>query len=119
LDYGSPEPTFSCRVDYYHDGRIRLIATEGYYHIPDSPISTITTFYSLKPTPVREHSGYWLERLTYRMLSGPDLKAEPVITSEDLFAKRCVPLLGDLFKQIPAPESKMWKDQYSSVFSVK
>lgn len=119
LDYNSSEPTFSCRIDYYHDGRIKLVATEGYYHIPNSPVSDITTFYSLKPTPVRDHGGYWLERVSYKMLSSPDLKAEPVITSEDLFAKRCVPLLGDLFRQIPAPESKMWKGQYGSIFGVK
>ena len=70
-------------------------------------------------------------RISYKMMSGPNLKVEPdfalepmftksrVPLSEDMFTKNCVPLLDDLFKQIPAQESKMWKDQYGSVFGVK
>lgn len=118
--YTSPEPeNFHCRCDYYYDGSIRLLAVQGYYHIPDSPVSTVTTFYSLRPTPVRQLNGSELVMISYKTLSGPNLKVEPTITTEDIFTKRCIPLLGDLFKQISTQEVKMFKDQYGQVFSIK
>lgn len=118
--YTSLEPeNFHCRVDYYHDGRIRLLVTEGYYHIPGSPMSSIVVWYHLRPTQSPHFVGSELVITSYKELTRPILKSEPTVVSKDMFTKHCVPLLGDLFKQIPAPEIKMFRDQYGSVFGVK
>ena len=114
--YGSNSQHFHCRVDYYHDGRIRLLANESYYHVPNSALRVVTTWYFLQPPSGRESGdGKQLVRISYKTL-GPPFKVEPVIVKEDLFTKHCVPFLGDLFRQIPAPESRMWVDQYGAVF---
>lgn len=110
---------FGCRVDYYHDGRIRLLVSEGYYDVPDAPHSSTSVFYMLEPTKIRQHSGYELKRVSYGYLRGPAIKLEPVLFAEDPFTKRCVPLLDDLFKQIPEPEVVMFRMQYGKLFGLK
>lgn len=120
-NYFSPESkNFTCRVDYYYDGKIRLLATEGYYHIPNFPISTVSTFYTLRPTSVPDTKrGNELVRVSYKVMAGPRIEVEPTTVSEDQFTKRCIPLLNDLFSRIPAAEVKIWKDQFGSVFGIK
>jgi hypothetical protein len=117
--YKSLEPeNFHCRIDYYHDGRIQLLAVEGYYHIPGSPVSAIVVWYQLQPTKTPNFTGSELVTTSCKELTGSKLKSEPTIVAEDMFTKRCVPLLKDLFTKIPVPEVKMFKDQYGSVFGV-
>ena len=78
---------FNCRIDFYHDGRIRLLAVQSYLGVQDSPFSSITTFYVLKPTTIRQFSGSELVLTSYKTRSGADLKVEPAITAEDVFTR--------------------------------
>ncbi len=122
--YRPNSDNFYCSVYYYHDGRINLMAEDAFPHIPDSPANTITTFYSLKPHAEASFRGNQLVRVTYLTLfsvnsTGPFLYFEPVISAEDTFTKRCVPLLNDLFRQIQPQEVKMFQDQYGSLFGIK
>lgn len=115
--YRSNAEDFHCRIDYGYDGRIVLFVDEVFYRNSDSPIRSIATFYLLKPYVERPLYGKQLVRISYK--TDQNLNVEPIISQEDPFTKRCVPLLNDLFRQIPAPEVKMFRDQYGSVFSIK
>ena len=118
--YTSPKPkNFYCRVDYFHNGKIRLLAIESYNHIPGSLVSKIVVWYHLQPTKTANFTGSELVITSHKKLSGPELKSEPTIVPRDMFTKRCVPLLNNLFNKIPAPEVKMFKDQYGSVLGIE
>lgn len=110
---------FGCRIDYYHDGRIRLLVSEGYYDNREAPYSSTTIFYSLKPARGRQQSGNELERISYGYRVGPKIVVEPVLYKEDPFTNRCVPHLDALFEEIPAPEVKMFMEQYGRVFRIE
>ena len=114
--YSSSAENFYCRIDYFYDGRIHLLALQSYVHlsISDAPIRSILTWYSLRPI---KH-GYELARSSYQEKISPDINIiyEPVLPPQDLFGARCVPLLDELFAQIPAPEAALWKKQYGAIF---
>lgn len=116
---GDDAAGYYCRVDYFHDGRIRLLAINSWIGVPDVRVKKISVSYWLEPINIGHHRGNKLLTEAYQYLAGPDIIVEPVIPENDLFVKRCVPHLGELFEQIPEPEVKMFKEQYGTVFGIE
>ena len=116
---GDDAADYHCRVDYFDDGRIRLLAVNSWIGVPDVRVRKISVFYWLEPVNIIQHRGKKLLTSAIQYLAGPDIIVEPVIPTNDLFAKRCVPHLGELFEQIPEPMVKMFKEQYGTVFGIE